>query len=65
MDKVVHFEVPVDDVERARGFYGSVFGWGIVPLDQAEYTVVLTAPSSSRVRLRTVTRSRPASSTAG
>lgn len=29
MDKVVHFEIPVDDLERAKKFYGSIFGWGI------------------------------------
>jgi predicted enzyme related to lactoylglutathione lyase len=28
MDQVVHFEMPVDDVERARGLYGTVFEWG-------------------------------------
>jgi predicted enzyme related to lactoylglutathione lyase len=27
MDKGVHFEIPVDDVARAKGFYGSIFGW--------------------------------------
>ncbi|MCC6620731.1 MAG: VOC family protein [Deltaproteobacteria bacterium] len=25
--KVIHFEVPIDDAERARAFYGGVFGW--------------------------------------
>ena len=27
MDKVVHFEIPVDNLDRAKSFYGSVFGW--------------------------------------
>lgn len=27
MGKVVHFEVHVDDMERAKTFYGEVFGW--------------------------------------
>lgn len=27
MGRVVHFEVHADDVERAKTFYGSVFGW--------------------------------------
>jgi len=27
MNKVVHFEIPVDDLERAKEFYRSVFGW--------------------------------------
>jgi predicted enzyme related to lactoylglutathione lyase len=44
MDQVVHFEIPIDDVEPARGFYGSVFEWGIVPMDEAVYTLVLTTP---------------------
>ena len=26
MNKVVHFEIPVDDVKRAQKFYGEVFG---------------------------------------
>lgn len=24
---IVHFEIPVDDVERAQKFYGETFGW--------------------------------------
>ena len=27
--RVVHFEIPVDDPERAIGFYSKVFGWSI------------------------------------
>ena len=27
MGKVQHFEIPADDVGRAKSFYGSVFGW--------------------------------------
>ena len=27
MPKVVHFELPFDDAERAKGFYADVFGW--------------------------------------
>lgn len=27
MSRVVHFEIHVDDMERAKGFYGEVFGW--------------------------------------
>lgn len=28
-DKLVHFEIPADDMERVRDFYGSVFGWDL------------------------------------
>lgn len=29
MPKVVHFEIPVDDAERAAAFYTSTFGWDV------------------------------------
>lgn len=29
MDKVVHFEIPYDDKERAMKFYKDNFGWGM------------------------------------
>ncbi len=29
MDKVVHFEIPFDDPDRAKKFYNTVFGWEI------------------------------------
>lgn len=29
MNPVVHFEIPADDVERAKEFYTKLFGWGI------------------------------------
>ncbi len=44
MDKVVHFEIPVDDADRARAFYGSAFGWGIQPMEGYDYTITLTTP---------------------
>jgi len=27
MPRVIHFEIPADDVDRAQKFYGEVFGW--------------------------------------
>jgi len=29
MSRVVHFEIPVDDPERAGKFYANAFGWQI------------------------------------
>ncbi len=29
MSRVVHFEIPTDNPERAAGFYREVFGWQI------------------------------------
>jgi predicted enzyme related to lactoylglutathione lyase len=44
MDKVVHFEVPVDNVARAREFYGSIFGWELQDMPDMDYTIVRTTP---------------------
>jgi len=47
MGKVVHFEIPADDLERAKDFYGSVFGWDLSTTSMpggGEYTSVLTTP---------------------
>jgi predicted enzyme related to lactoylglutathione lyase len=29
---IVHFEIPADDVDRAKKFYGDVFGWEIAKM---------------------------------
>ncbi|UDY37543.1 VOC family protein [Dermatobacter hominis] len=44
--QVVHFEVPYDDGDRARAFYGEVFGWQIQPVPEFEYNFVQTGPSA-------------------
>lgn len=33
---VSHFEIPADDVERAKNFYTELFGWKITKLDMPE-----------------------------
>jgi uncharacterized protein len=53
MDKVVHFEIPFDDAERARGFYGSVFEWGIQPMEGYDYTLALTTPIDETTQIPT------------
>lgn len=35
MGRLVHFEIHVDDIERAKKFYGEVFGWSFQ--DWSEY----------------------------
>ena len=45
MGKVVHFEIPADDLDRARTFYGKVFGWRIDTMPMpggGEYTGLTT-----------------------
>lgn len=43
--KVVHFEVPYDDGDRARAFYREVFGWNVMPMPGFDYTGVSTGAS--------------------
>ena len=42
MDKIVHFEIPADDVARAKDFYGSIFEWGLDDMEGMDYTIVRT-----------------------
>ena len=46
-NRVVHFEIQVDDAERAMNFYKAVFGWEFVDYSSmtgAPYWGILTAP---------------------
>ncbi|MCI4324475.1 MAG: VOC family protein [Thermoplasmata archaeon] len=40
--EVGHFEIPADDVTRAKKFYGSTFGWKYVEPPGMEYAMVST-----------------------
>ncbi|MBI2663298.1 VOC family protein [Candidatus Woesearchaeota archaeon] len=42
MDKVVHFEIPFDNKERANKFYKDVFGWDILDIPEMNYVIVHT-----------------------
>ena len=44
MTRPIHFEIPVDDQERAAAFYRSVFGWDIQQWEGAPYWLATTGP---------------------
>jgi predicted enzyme related to lactoylglutathione lyase len=46
--RVVHFEIPHDDGDRARGFYEKAFGWQIQHLPEMDYSMVMTGPSGDQ-----------------
>ncbi|SEP30246.1 VOC family protein [Trujillonella endophytica] len=46
--RVVHFEIPVDDGERARTFYARAFGWQVQPMPGMGYTLLSTGPSDEQ-----------------
>ena len=43
--RVVHFEIPFDDGERARAFYREAFGWQLQEWEEGAYTLVTTGPT--------------------
>ena len=42
MDKVVHFEIPADDMDRAQRFYSTAFGWTANSPPGLKYAMVHT-----------------------
>jgi predicted enzyme related to lactoylglutathione lyase len=46
--RVVHFEIPFDDGDRARRFYGEAFGWQLQSMPGMGYTLVSTGPTGDR-----------------
>jgi predicted enzyme related to lactoylglutathione lyase len=53
MDKVVHFEIPVDDRARAKEFYASVFEWDVQDTDMgggSVYTLAGTVATDEKMQ---------------
>ncbi len=46
--RVVHFEIPFDDGDRARGFYKELFGWQTMEMPEMGYTIVMSGPSGDQ-----------------
>jgi uncharacterized protein len=46
--RVVHFEIPAEDVERAQAFYREAFGWRIQPVPEMQYTLVTTTETDEQ-----------------
>jgi len=56
MGKVVHFEIPTDDIARAKEFYGSIFGWQLQEMEgeaMGGYTIAMTTPVDKKTQLPT------------
>lgn len=47
MPTIVHFEIPADDVERAKKFYSTLFGWEIKKAQGMDYWMIETAGEKS------------------
>jgi uncharacterized protein len=52
VDKVVHFEITVDDIGRAKEFYSSIFDWGLGDADMGggmTYTTISTVTTDEKM----------------
>lgn len=54
MNKVVHFEIPVDDMPRAKNFY-SIFGWKLNDLgpQMGNYVLATTVETDEKSQMPT------------
>jgi predicted enzyme related to lactoylglutathione lyase len=46
--RIVHFEIPFDDSDRAHDFYARAFGWQMNRIPEMSYTMVSTGPSGEQ-----------------
>jgi predicted enzyme related to lactoylglutathione lyase len=47
--RVVHFEIPFDDGDRARSFYKEIFDWQLMTMpEMGGYTLVTSGPSGDQ-----------------
>jgi len=51
MDGVVHFEITVDNLERAKDFYSSAFEWDLETIPEMQYTTITTTPIDDKTRM--------------
>jgi len=51
MDKVTHFELPADDMNRAKEFYNKTFGWEIQDMPDFGYTLLHTTEMDMKKRM--------------
>jgi predicted enzyme related to lactoylglutathione lyase len=49
---IIHFELPADDVDKMKAFYGNVFGWKFVGVTDMDHTVIQTVPTDEKGMLK-------------
>ena len=47
LNNIAHFDIPADDVERARRFYERVFGWRFEAWGPPDFYLIHTGPAAS------------------
>lgn len=52
MAKIVHFEIPADDIDRAKTFYIQLFGWAIENCPGSDYFLIQTGEQEDENALK-------------
>jgi predicted enzyme related to lactoylglutathione lyase len=50
VDKVVHFEIPFENKDRAMKFYTQSFGWQLQDMPEMNYVMAMTSPTGPDYR---------------
>ena len=48
MDKVQHFEIPVDNLDRAKKFYKDTFNWNMTDMPEMKYVILHTGETDKK-----------------
>ena len=59
MPNIVHFEIPADDIERARHFYAELFGWTFQDTSMGESPYWMIQPEEGGVAGGLLPRQNP------
>jgi predicted enzyme related to lactoylglutathione lyase len=63
MPLVIHFEIPADDVGRAKSFYNKLFGWEIKEVSGRPNYLLIRASGQPKVSSSIIKRFSPRQST--
>jgi predicted enzyme related to lactoylglutathione lyase len=55
MPTIVHFEIPVDDIERSKKFYTDLFGWKIDKLSVTDDSRLTSVATGQRIEYWMIT----------
>jgi predicted enzyme related to lactoylglutathione lyase len=48
MNPVIHFELPADNVDRAKKFYGDIFDWKVNDMPEMNYAIFITTETDEK-----------------
>jgi len=54
MDSIVHFEIPAEDLNRAKTFYQTTFGWKMQDMPEMGYVITRTVETDEKFMPKTV-----------